>query len=72
MFRDPSVTFAAYQHPHPLQNDIVIKIQTNERSDPQQALRTAIDDLQQEVSHISQEFKAQVEAKRNDDNMFGL
>jgi len=28
LLRDPQVRFAGYKHPHPLENDIVVKVQT--------------------------------------------
>ena len=68
LFRDPSVTFAAYQHPHPLRDDIVVKIQTNDTSNPKKAFKVAIDTLQEEVQKLSQDFAALVEAKKKEDD----
>ncbi|OCF36556.1 DNA-directed RNA polymerase II subunit RPB11 [Kwoniella heveanensis CBS 569] len=53
---DPTVLFAGYKVPHPLENDIIIKIQTDERSNPADALKRACHLLIRQTVHIKQQF----------------
>lgn len=56
---DPSVLFAGYKVPHPLENDIVIKIQTDDRSNPADALKRACAALITQTLSIKQQFAEQ-------------
>jgi len=56
---DPTVLFAGYKVPHPLENDIIIKIQTDERSNPSEALKRACQLLINQTLHIKQQFMDQ-------------
>ncbi|WWC61155.1 uncharacterized protein I303_103734 [Kwoniella dejecticola CBS 10117] len=56
---DPTVLFAGYKVPHPLENDIIIKIQTDERSNPADALKRACHLLIRQTVHIKQQFMDQ-------------
>ena len=56
---DPSVLFAGYKVPHPLENDIVIKIQTDDRSNPADALKRACVSLITQTLNIKQQFMDQ-------------
>lgn len=53
---DPTVLFAGYQVPHPLENDIIIKIQTDERSNPADAFKRACQQLINQTLRIKQQF----------------
>ncbi|WVF72136.1 hypothetical protein IAT40_006948 [Kwoniella sp. CBS 6097] len=53
---DPTVLFAGYKVPHPLENDIIIKIQTDERSNPADALKRACHLLIRQTVHVKQQF----------------
>ncbi|CAK4086091.1 unnamed protein product [Aphanomyces euteiches] len=57
LLRDKNVTFAGYQHPHPLVNDIKIRIQTNNDSTPIQALSNCLDDLSIEFDELALLFR---------------
>ena len=57
MLRDETVTFAGYMHPHPLLHDVLVRIQTNDNSNPLDALSLAIDDLQLECEELTTKFK---------------
>jgi len=48
LHRDPSVTFAGYQIPHPLEHCLKVKVQTTDESTPGKAVDEALSDLQQE------------------------
>jgi DNA-directed RNA polymerase II subunit RPB11 len=56
---DPSVLFAGYKVPHPLENDIVIKIQTDDRSNPADALKRACAALITQTLDVKQQFMDQ-------------
>jgi DNA-directed RNA polymerase II subunit RPB11 len=56
LLRDPEVLFGGYQVPHPLENFIVIKVQTTPKSTPENALKGALEDLNNELASIEQGF----------------
>ncbi|KAK6902901.1 DNA-directed RNA polymerase II subunit RPB11 [Kwoniella mangroviensis CBS 10435] len=56
---DPTVLFAGYKVPHPLENDIIIKIQTDERSNPADALKRACHLLIRQTVQIKSQFMEQ-------------
>lgn len=58
---DPSVLFAGYKVPHPLENDVLIKIQTDDRSNPADALKRACTLLMQQVIDIKKQFSQQAQ-----------
>ncbi|EIW69684.1 DNA-directed RNA polymerase II subunit RPB11 [Tremella mesenterica] len=58
---DPSVLFAGYKVPHPLENDILIKIQTDERSNPADALKRACTLLIQQLTEVKRQFSQQAQ-----------
>lgn len=51
--------FAGYKVPHPLENDIVIKIQTDDRSNPADALKRACSLLISQTLSIKAQFAEQ-------------
>jgi DNA-directed RNA polymerase II subunit RPB11 len=57
LHRDPSVLFAGYKLPHPLQYKMVVKIQTTSQSSPMQAYNLAITDLTKELDHLKAAFE---------------
>lgn len=56
---DPSVLFAGYKVPHPLENTITIKIQTDERSNPADVLKRACNLLIMQTAQIKKQFQDQ-------------
>jgi len=56
---DPSVLFAGYKVPHPLETDVIIKIQTDERSNPADALKRACTLLIQQTLDVKRQFSEQ-------------
>ncbi|KAL7422299.1 DNA-directed RNA polymerase II core subunit [Cryptotrichosporon argae] len=56
---DPTVLFAGYKLPHPLENIISLKIQTDERSNPADALKRACTLLIQQTVAVKQQFADQ-------------
>lgn len=57
LHRDPSVLFAGYKLPHPLQYKILLRIQTTSQSSPMQAYNLAIDDLDKELDLMKRSFE---------------
>lgn len=56
---DPTVLFAGYKVPHPLENVITIKIQTDERSNPADALKRACQLLITQTLAVKKQFQDQ-------------
>jgi DNA-directed RNA polymerase II subunit RPB11 len=51
--------FAGYKVPHPLENDILLKIQTDDRSNPAEALKRACQLLIQQTLEVKKQFSEQ-------------
>ena len=51
LLRDPRVKFSGYKHPHPLDNDIIFRVQTGPGVVPSAAFISA-------ANHLEQEFRA--------------
>ena len=47
LLRDPRVKFSGYKHPHPLDNDIIIRVQTSAGCPPAAAFINAANNLEQ-------------------------
>lgn len=56
LLRDPRVRFAGYKHPHPLDNDILVRVQTAPGVHPTQAFGEAAQRLEVEFRLISSKF----------------
>eukprot|EP01013_Petalomonas_cantuscygni_P038951 TRINITY_DN70206_c0_g1_i1.p2 TRINITY_DN70206_c0_g1~~TRINITY_DN70206_c0_g1_i1.p2 ORF type:complete len:132 (-),score=13.18 TRINITY_DN70206_c0_g1_i1:552-947(-) len=56
---DTDVIFAGYRVPHPLNPEVVLKIQTREVITPQQALRRAVERLIRECDNIERQLTDQ-------------
>jgi DNA-directed RNA polymerase II subunit RPB11 len=56
---DPTVLFAGYKVPHPLENNITLKIQTDERSNPADALKRACTLLIQQTAVVKKQWVEQ-------------
>jgi len=61
LLRDEKVKFAGYQHPHPLENDILVKIQAStnpsHKATPLSVFRTAVTALTEEIDHVFDSFQ---------------
>ena len=62
LLRDPRVKFAGYQHPHPLENDIILRVQTVPGTHPTVALTASIDRLQGTFRQLRDKFESQLRA----------
>jgi hypothetical protein len=57
LHNDDHVTFAGYKVPHPLEYQMLIKVQTNGTKTPIKAAHDAIWALEQEVGDMAEQFK---------------
>ena len=64
LLKDPNVLFAGYKNPHPLENKVILRIQTTSDYTPQEALMNAITDLISELSLFEERFKEAVREKQ--------
>src|SRR5690606_32205660 len=64
LLKDPSVIFAGYKNPHPLEHKIVIRVQTTTDSSPVQAFNHALTDLVSELSLFEERFNEAVREKK--------
>lgn len=64
LLKDPNVLFAGYKNPHPLDHNIVLRIQTTSDYTPQESLMNAITDLISELSLFEERFKEAVREKQ--------
>lgn len=60
MLKDPTVMFAGYKVPHPLEHKFVLRIQTNGYCTPQEVLSNAITDLIAELSLFEERFRVSI------------
>ena len=65
MLRDPKVMFSGYNIPHPLINDIVMKVRTSADYTPMLAMKTAVDDLNNEMKYLSSAFQKACDEYQN-------
>ncbi|XP_063226051.1 DNA-directed RNA polymerase II subunit RPB11 [Bacillus rossius redtenbacheri] len=64
LLKDPSVLFAGYKVPHPLEHKFILRIQTTSDYTPQDALNNAITDLLSELSLFEERFKEAIKEKK--------
>ena len=61
LLRDPRIRYIAYRKPHPLENKIEIKIQTNDDITPRDAFREALKNLKEDIddciNQLDKEFQ---------------
>ena len=55
--KNSNVKFAGYKIPHPLENKMIVRVQTNDSSTPQEALIKSINDIIGEFSDIEQQLE---------------
>lgn len=61
LLRDPAVKFAGYKHPHPLENDILLKVQAAPGVSTTSVLSAAAARLEAELGLLASSFREQVE-----------
>ena len=57
LLENEKVTFASYQHPHPTENHIVLKIQCKQGTEPNVALAESITEVQQNLEYLADAFR---------------
>lgn len=63
LLKDPQVLFAGYKNPHPLEHNILLRVQTTADTTPADALTNAITDLLAELSLFEERFKDAVKER---------
>jgi DNA-directed RNA polymerase II subunit RPB11 len=71
LLRDAAVRFAGYKHPHPLDNDIVLKVQSAPGSTPNQVLESALKRLENEFTGLQASFRAQAAKIKKGEEVIG-
>ncbi|KAJ3324970.1 DNA-directed RNA polymerase II core subunit [Boothiomyces sp. JEL0866] len=66
---NPKVIFAGYKMPHPLEHDILLKIQTTADTTPIQVLQDELNNLIAEVSGILKNFQDEMTLQGMNDGM---
>ncbi|CAM6083459.1 unnamed protein product [Calypogeia fissa] len=69
LHNDPSVHFAAYQVPHPLQYKVVVKVRTTSESSPMDAYNLALNDLDKELVHLKGLFEKEIAQQESEDDL---
>ena len=65
LLRNPDVRFVAYRKPHPLENKIEIKIQTNKNTTPIKAFRDALKNLNDDIDDCIKQFEEEFQNSRS-------
>merc|ERR1712233_296912 len=65
LLKDPNVLFAGYKNPHPMENKVVLRIQTTSDYAPNDALMNSITDLISELSLFEERFKEGLKDKQD-------
>ena len=65
LLRNPEVRFVAYRKPHPLENKIEIKIQTNNNTTPINAFREALKNLNDDIDDCIKQFEEEFQNLRS-------
>lgn len=60
LLRDPNVIFGGYKVPHPLENHIEVKVQTNDNSTPNESMIACIKSLLRELDQIKESFNVYI------------
>ncbi len=56
MLQEPQVIFAGYKVPHPLEHNVIIRVQTTNETKPEDMVAKALNDLITEVSYLRTKF----------------
>mgnify|MGYP006222812661 CR=1 FL=1 len=65
LHNDPNVVFAGYQHPHPTDHRILIKVHTNGETNPVRAMREANQRLTEQVESLKTQWESELESVRD-------
>ncbi|CAG8671394.1 23785_t:CDS:2 [Gigaspora rosea] len=56
LLEEPQVIFAGYKVPHPLEHNVILKVQTTNDTKPDMMVAKALNDLIMEVGYLKQKF----------------
>ena len=65
LLRNPKIRYVAYRKPHPLENKINIKIQTNGEITPKEAFREALRNLNADIDDCVKQLEEEFQSYRN-------
>ena len=65
LHNDPNVVFAGYQHPHPTNHRIIIKVHTNGETNPVRAMKEANQRLTEQVESLKTQWESELESVRD-------
>mmetsp|Transcript_19409 Transcript_19409/g.21706 ORF Transcript_19409/g.21706 Transcript_19409/m.21706 type:complete len:117 (+) Transcript_19409:3-353(+) len=66
LLRDENVKFSGYRRPHPLENKIEVKVHTNGKVTPKEAVKRGCDSLATEFTQMRDAFLMQVKAQKGE------
>lgn len=70
LLRNPKVRYVAYRKPHPLENKIEIKIQTNDETTPIKAFREALKNLNDDIDDCLNQLNEEFQSNMKNSGMF--
>ena len=70
LLRNPKVRYVAYRKPHPLENKIEIKIQTNGEITPIKALREALKNLNDDIDDCLKQLNDEMQISMKNNGMY--
>jgi DNA-directed RNA polymerase II subunit RPB11 len=56
LLQEPQVIFAGYKVPHPLEHNVIIRVQTTNETKPEAMVAKALNDLITEVGYLRTKF----------------
>ncbi|POG66697.1 DNA-directed RNA polymerase [Rhizophagus irregularis DAOM 181602=DAOM 197198] len=56
LLQEPQVIFAGYKIPHPLEHNVIIRVQTTNETKPEAMVAKALNDLITEVGYLRTKF----------------
>ena len=65
LLRNPKIRYVAYRKPHPLENKIEIKIQTNGDISPLEAFQEALKNLNEDVDDCTRQLEEEFQNYKN-------
>ena len=70
LLRNPKVRYVAYRKPHPLENKIELKIQTNGEITPIKALREALKNLNDDIDSCLSQINDEMQSGMKNSGMY--
>ena len=65
LLRNPKIRYVAYRKPHPLENKIEIKIQTNGLISPLEAFKEALKNLNDDIDDCTRQLEEEFQNFKN-------